>query len=205
MSAPKRRRSRKFSPEPLVADLPDESELGPSMRALTLKARRFVLELARGPAGYGSEIRACKAAGYGVPTSSETYFKVQAHQLLHNDKIQAALKEVGGKMIRAAAFVSIRNTEQIANDFRHKDQLRACLALMDRGFPAETHHHLTVEHIDHDKEAVAQLRALKSLDVSRAKLEEVFGINGLTRYERLLAIEDNRRADRAKLIEGEVA
>jgi hypothetical protein len=43
---------------------------------------------------------------------------------------------------------------------------------------------------------------LKRLDVPKAKLEEVFGFTGLSRYERLLDIEDAKRRPEPRLIEG---
>ncbi len=54
-------------------------------------------------------------------------------------------REVGHRIIRAASFQSIRNTIEIANDLKHRDCLRANMALMDRGFPIETTHHIKVE------------------------------------------------------------
>jgi phage terminase small subunit len=143
MTKPRHRR-RKYSSEPL-ATVPPESELGPKMLALTPKQRAFVMELRHGPAGYGSEVRAARAAGYGRPTSTDNALKVTAHQVLHNPRVQEALCEVGAKIIRAEAFQSIKTTAAIARDMRHKDCLRANLALMDRSFPVETHHHVTVE------------------------------------------------------------
>jgi phage terminase small subunit len=143
---PKRRRSQKFSARPLVGEI-NEAELGPAMRALTPKQRRFVLELQRGPAGYGSAVRAVKAAGYGTPTSSSTALRVEAHRVLHNPRVQDALREVGGKIIRAEAFQSIQTTAEIARNAKHKDCLKANLALMDRGgFGVETVHHVEVAH-----------------------------------------------------------
>jgi phage terminase small subunit len=143
---PRRRRSRKYSATPLVGEIV-ESALGPCMLALTAKQRRFVLELQRGPAGYGSAVRAVRAAGYGTPTSSSRALRVEAHRALHNPKIQEALREVGGKIIRAEAFQSIQTTASIARNMKHKDCLKANLALMDRGgFGVETVHHVEVEH-----------------------------------------------------------
>jgi phage terminase small subunit len=137
-------RRRKYSAAP-IATVPDEEDLGPCMLACTPKQRRFVLELRNGPAGYGSEIRAARAAGYGSPTSSDVSMRNIASQVLHHVKVQAALREVGHRIIRAASFQSIQNTIEIANDLKHRDCLRANLALMDRGFPIETHHTVTVE------------------------------------------------------------
>jgi phage terminase small subunit len=155
---PKRHRSQKYSAAPLVGEI-DETSLGPAMRALTPKQRRFVLELQRGPAGYGSAVRAVRAAGYGTPTSSSTAMRVEANRVLHNPKVQDALREVGGKIIRAEAFQSIQTTAAIARNPRHKDQLKANLALMDRGgFGVETVHHVQVDHSHrHSVEATPQV------------------------------------------------
>jgi phage terminase small subunit len=141
---PKRRRSQKYSGAPLVGEI-DETSLGPAMRALTEKQRRFVLELQAGPAGYGAAVRAIRAAGYR--SGSNTALRVEAHRVLHNPKVQEALREVGGKVIRAEAFEAIRTTAAIARNPKHKDCLKANLALMDRGgFAPETTHHVEVAH-----------------------------------------------------------
>src|SRR5262249_47745426 len=122
---PKRRhRSRKYSAAPLAV-VPDEADLGPCMLALTPKQRAFVMELRAGPVGYGSEIRACRAAGYGTRSSSDLSMRVLASQVLHNPRVQDALREVGATLIRAAAFQSIKNTVAIASDKDHKDCLKA--------------------------------------------------------------------------------
>ena len=73
--------------------------------------------------------------------------------------------------------------------------------VLDRVHPAETRHTVdVVHHVDHDAEAVAQLRMLKQLDVPRAKLEAIFGFTGISRYERLLELEEAKKQPR--LIEG---
>jgi phage terminase small subunit len=139
---PRRYRRQKYSGAPLAPAVEDMESYGPCMLALTPLQRKFVRELQLGPIGYGSEVRAVKAAGY---SGSDPSLRVIAHHLLHNPKIQDALREVGGKMIRAASFQSIRNVEAIANDLLHKDCLRANLALVDRGFPTEAIIHHKVE------------------------------------------------------------
>src|SRR6266436_6248421 len=81
IARPKRRhRSRKYSAEPLAV-VPPVEDLGPCMLALTPKQRAFVMELRAGPAGYGSEVRAARAARYGTPTSSDGSMKVMAHNV----------------------------------------------------------------------------------------------------------------------------
>jgi len=169
---PKRHRSRKYSSAPLVTERDAEASLGPAMRLLTDKQRRFVLELRHGPAGYGSEIRACRAAGYGTPGSSDMSMKAIAYQTIHNPRVQNALREVGGKIIRAEAFQSIKNTVAIANDLKHRDCLRANLALMDRGgFAVESHHTLTVENRHEIVVPVAEVLARIKVLAAAAGLE----------------------------------
>jgi hypothetical protein len=196
---PKRPRRQKYSTAPLAPDTDASASYGPAMRALTPMQRRFVLELRHGPAGYGSEIRALKAAGYGKPNSTENTLYVMANHVLHNPRVQNALRELGGKIIRAEAFVSIRNVSKIANDLNHRDCLRANLALMDRGgFAPETFHNIIVEHkTDYTKQALEELATFRRLGVERARLEELFGRDGLYHLEQQLD------AAQPKLIEGE--
>lgn len=141
VTKPKRRRSRKYSAEP-VALMPDEAALGPAMLALNEQQRKFVLEYVNGPSlGYGAATRAARAAGINYSA-----VRVRACQLLHHPKIQSALHEIGGRRVRAAAFAAIANVEAIAKDREHRDCLKACAMLLDRGgFSVETVHTVKVE------------------------------------------------------------
>jgi hypothetical protein len=59
----------------------------------------------------------------------------------------------------------------------------------------ETQHRVEVHHIvDHDREAIDQLRMFKRLNVAHEKLVEMFGYSGLGRYERLLEQQDGKAA-----------
>ena len=196
---PKRRRRQKYCAEPLAVVPDNDESLGPCMRALTPKQRRFVMELRYGPAGYGSEVRAARAAGYGTSTSSDVAMRVLAHQALHSPRIQDALREVGHRIIRAEAFQSIRNVTAIANDLNHRDCLKANLALMDRGgFSVETVHNIIVQHkTDYTKQALEELATFRRLGVERARLEEIFGRDGLYHLEQQLDTAQ------PKMIEGE--
>jgi phage terminase small subunit len=195
-AARKKNRPQKYAAAPLVGAI-IESELGPAMLACTEKQRRFVLELQHGPAGYGSEIRAAKAAGYKA--GSDGAFSVIAHNTLHHPRVQEALREVGYRMIRAASFKAIRNVEDIANDPKHPDRLKANLALMDRGgFAVETHHTVTVKHQTLDDEAIEALKTMRTIGATQEQLVAFFGESGLARYETMLA-------EKAKLIEGKAA
>jgi phage terminase small subunit len=182
---PKRRRAR-YSAAPLVGEI-DESSLGPAMRALTEKQRRFVLELATFPAtGYGAAVRAAKAAGFGTPTSTDNAMKVTAHRLMHTPKVQDALREVGYKNIRAEAFEAIRTTAAIARNPKHKDCLKANLALMDRGgFGIETVHHVEVAHSHRH-----------SVEATPAVLERIGGARAAGRAQSRSTPADHRRHGR---------
>jgi hypothetical protein len=189
-------RTRRYPSHPTVAVPPDD-ELGPAMLALTPNRRRFVLELATGPSGYGSEIRAARAAGY---TGDDATMKATATKVIHSAKVQEALREVGVKHIRAAAFAAIRQTKRIAANIEHHDCLKACVTLMDRGgFAVETHHTVTVQHKTLDDEALEALKTMRMLNAPREQLESVFGKAGLIRFESMLA-------EKAKpVIEGEIS
>jgi len=140
----KRVRRTKYSGQPTVVLLAAD-ELGPAMLALNEQQRRFVLELATGPIGYGHLARAAKAAGYS--DRGKNVLDNTAGRLLRSDKIQAALREIGIKIVRAEAFQAIRHVAAIAMNPQHRDQLKACVELMNRGgFSFEQQHSVSVTH-----------------------------------------------------------
>ena len=180
------------------------AEWGPAMKALPSdRHRAFVLALYQIKPGYGAHVQATKLAGFGTSKSSPHSWSAIATRLAHDDRILAALYEEDQKRIRASAPRAIRALQHLIETPGHKDHARGIGMVLDRVHPAETRHTVDVHHhVDHDAEAIAQLRMLKSLDVPRAKLEEVFGFTGLSRYERLLDIEDAKRRPGPRLIEG---
>jgi len=201
------RKRPKGKPNRLAEPLPtvDGTEWGPAMAALgSDRHRAFVLALYQVPPGYGAHVKAAKIAGFGTKTSSAKSWSVIASRLAHDEKILAALHEEDQKRIRASAPRAIRALQNLIEDPAAKDHARGISMVLDRLHPAETRHHIEVHHVvDHDAEAIAQLRMFKSLDVPRSKLEEVFGPIGLTRYERMLSkIDDAKKSPR--LIEGVV-
>ncbi len=93
----------------------------------------------------------------------------------------------------------IRNPE-------HPGHVRAVGMSLDRSDPITTRQEISVTHktIDMDQEGIEELRALRKLGVSREKMVETFGGNGLARLEALEAADTLKRANEAKIIEGEV-
>jgi hypothetical protein len=211
LSTSRRRKQRrgvcnKLDPSLAAALAGDDTgaEWGPAMKALRSdRHRAFVLALYQVPPGYGSYVRAAKLSGFGTSKSSSHSWSAIATRLAHDERILAALYEEDQKRIRASAPRAIRALQHLIEDPDHKDHARGISMVLDRVHPAETRHTVDVVHrVDHDSEAVAQLRMLKQLDVPRAKLEEVFGFTGLSRYERLLDIDDAKRRPEPPLIEG---
>jgi hypothetical protein len=209
LSTSRRRKQRrgvrnKLDPSLAAALAGDDTgaEWGPAMKALhSDRHRAFVLALYQVPPGYGSYVRATKLAGFGTSKSSAHSWSAIATRLAHDERILAALHEEDQKRIRASAPRAIRALQHVIETPDHRDHIRAVGMVLDRVHPAETRHTVdVVHHVDHDAEAVAQLRMLKRLDVPRAKLEEVFGFTGISRYERLLELEDAKKHPR--LIEG---
>jgi phage terminase small subunit len=177
---------------------------GPMMKALpTDRHRAFVRALYQVKPGFGAQSKAAKLAGWGQPLSSAQSMATIASRLAHDERVLEAIREEDEKRIRSSAPRAISALSRLVENPKHKDHARGIAMVLDRVHPAETRHLVDVHHhaVDHSAEAVAQLRMLKSLDVAREKLEEVFGFSGLSRYEKMLAEADARAP---KLIEGTV-
>jgi phage terminase small subunit len=176
---------------------------GPAMLALPSdRHRRFVLALYEIEPGWGCNAKAARIAGFGTTTSSIQSMASIGCRLAHDEKILAAIAEQDKLRIRASAPRAIRALQHVVENPDHRDHIRAVGMVLDRAHPLQTHHTVDVVHrVDHDAEAIAQLRMLKGLGVARAKLEEVFGFSGLSHYERSLEQADGKSPS-PPLIEG---
>ena len=96
-------------------------ELGPAMRVLNERQRLFVRALLLEKPGYGSATRAYRKAGYGKTSKAATQSK-EAHKMLRDDRIIAAIAEEFKKVIRgighaeavSALLNMIRDRQNIA-------------------------------------------------------------------------------------------
>lgn len=170
------------------------SNYGPAMSALSEKEQVFVEAYMSNKSG--SE--ACRIAGYGNDegtSTPETMAKI-AYRLVHRDRIIAAFTEVSKQAVRKLVPQALQAMSDIVNDRHGKDRFNAARFLLAKHEPEVTKidAHVTHEIVDHTAEAIAQLRALKQLQVPQAKLLEVFGYGGLQKYEQALALEDKRNA-----------
>jgi hypothetical protein len=148
--------------------------------------------------GYGAHVAAAKLAGFGTSTSTPQSWSVIASRLAHDDKILAAIFEEDQRRIRSSAPRAVMALQNLLEDPSHKDHARGIGMVMDRVHPVETRQVIDVTHRvdDHLAETLHHLRYLKSLNVTREKLEQEFGYTGLGRYENLLALEDAKTAGR---------
>ena len=178
-------------------------EQGPKMQACSERERLFVWHYVTAGDGNGAE--AARRAGYSDKSEGA---KVKAHQLLHRDRVLAALEEVGKQMLRGLMIPAINATRKMISDPKHPDHAKAVAQTLARlGFGEKSSIDVNVGGtvtVNHTDEAIEQLRMLKGLGVPREKLEEIFGFSGLSRYEGMLAEVERGRLAGPKLIEGEV-
>lgn len=166
------------------------SEYGPAMLECLPQERAIIEGIFAGKTG----AQAARDAGHECSTP-EAYARV-AHRALHRDRVQAAIVEFTAKAARTLGPMAIRAQSDILSTINHKDRAKVSIAVLERISPTVQRSDINVRHeiVDHDGEAIAQLRMLKALNVTREKLQDVFGFSGLSRYEKLLALEDARTA-----------
>ena len=121
---------------------------GPKMAALSEKRRALVCALFDDdtPAkGDGLLVFAARRAGYGSPTSSTKSLGVIAGRIVHDDDVQAAIKEHSHRVMRAIPPEAIRALKKLIADPTHRDHMRAIAAVIDRTDPLQTMHTVKIE------------------------------------------------------------
>jgi hypothetical protein len=129
----------------------DLDTLGPAMRALTEKQRRFVLAMASDP--FGNAASWARAAGY---SDTKEGAKVRGHHLIHDPRVEEAVREYAtsslgtlGPMLAASGML------RIAKNPRHPKHLRALELIANRvGMHEKTEHKVTVDHGDRSPEGI---------------------------------------------------
>jgi hypothetical protein len=143
-----------------IASPADGAKWGPAMAALPSdRHRAFVLALYQVKPGYGAHVTAAKLAGFGTSTSSAKSWSVIASRIVHDEAIQAAMREEDEKRIRASAPRAVRALAHLVETPDHRDHARAIGMVLDRVHPVETMHRVMVDH-KHKHEIVATEKVL---------------------------------------------
>jgi hypothetical protein len=178
------------------------ADIGEAMAALPNdKWRRFVRYYVTHEPKHGALKNAYLAAGFNDTRHANS----GACKLAKDPRIIMAVREESHKQLRFGAPLAVNFVYELLLNpaVDERTRLKAAMALLDRTDPLQTlhAHKVDVTHkvVNHDDEMLANLAAMKKLDVPRAKLIDLFGANGLERLERMEAL---RASQTAKLIEG---
>jgi hypothetical protein len=184
----------------------DWGQLGPAMRALPNDRYRAFIEfyLLEKP-GYGAQTNAARRAGFGNLKTTPLNMARIASRLMRDDRIIAAIAEEARKLLRGGAPDAVKALHNLVRNPEHKDHARGIAMVLARTDPEVQQHDLQISHriINPDEEALEELRAARALGATRERLIELFGGNYLPRLERLEAVEQERQAAGAKVIDGE--
>jgi hypothetical protein len=172
-----------------------EGPLSAAEAACLPMERRFVYWLLSMPPKHGFRVRAARLAGYGRNSTPHNVNSI-VHVLLSRQRVIDLIVEVTRKQIRSSAPEALAAVREIISDPEHRDRLKAAQTILERVEPTMQKVDISVKHevVDRDGEAVAYLRKLRELGVSRSKMEDELGYSDLPRYERLLELEDAKRA-----------
>jgi hypothetical protein len=129
----------------------DDSDLGPAMRELSEKQRRFVQIYLEQPLRSGASVA---AAGYKSGTNG---IRVEAVRQLRNERVLRAIREELDKRFRSDAVIGRAVLMEIALDKEHPQRLKAATALLDRGgFHSMSEQRITVDHQDMTGDAMRE-------------------------------------------------
>lgn len=143
-----------------MIELPDEDHMGPAMRRLNERQRRFVCALS---VFGGDQSRAYAWAGYD--NKSDGARRVNASRLANNDDIKEAIKEEAWRRLDYASLLAVSTLVELssANNKDEGVRLKAALALADRtGFHAKTEHLVVHEDRRTTKELIDFIQSMSA-------------------------------------------
>ena len=130
----------------ITVPMPDDRELGPAMRRLNERQKKFVIAYLMDPSTHG-HTKAAISAGYGNGNYESA--KQQAWLLSHNAKVLAALKEEADRRVKSGIIIAASKLIEIMEDDNHKDQFKAIERVLNQGgLIVETQHRVIVENDD---------------------------------------------------------
>lgn len=153
------------TPEKYLVEVPDEEHMGPAMKRLNERQRRFVCAL--GVYG-GNGTRAYMFAGFEA--KAEGSAAVGAHRLLAKDYIKDAIREEAERRMDWSTLLVVSGLIELAmpENTDKSSRMKALLALADRnGFHAKSEHLIIHEDRRTTKEiinSIAQIAVRNGLD-----------------------------------------
>ena len=104
--------------------------------------------------------RCAKLAGY---TGTDENLRVTGHRLAHDERIQAAIQEEGGRRLKSGVGIAVAFLHEAIDNTTYsvKDRLRAAEMLLNRsGLPAVTEQKVKVEHTMSEGDIVKRIEML---------------------------------------------
>ena len=190
----------------------DLGQPGPAMRALPNDRWRLFVEtylwetFTNGNKNnYGAQAAAARKAGFGTPRSKPITLAHIGWRLLKDDRMVAAVAEESRKLLRAGAPQAVKAVHDGILNPNHPSTLNSwrCCSI------APTRKRASNWSRSRTGPSIPIRNRLKSFAPCAArhatpKTDRTVWINGLDRLERLEAADKVRRANEAKMIEGEV-
>jgi len=140
----------------LAIPMPTDEELGPAMRKLNDRQKRYVIAWLMEPSSQGHS-RAVRIAGYGNGNSNSE--RQQAWLLSHNPRVMAAVKEEADRRMKYGAIIAASRLLEFVEDKTHKDSFKATVEMLNRaGLIVETQHRVIVENDDNMLSAIERVK-----------------------------------------------
>lgn len=168
-------------------------ELGPKMLACTERERLFVLHYLTicVEEGQVNASEAARRAGYADPGGDSASIRVQAHSLMHRERVREAMHEVAKTEFVGLLLPAVAARKKLVGNDKHPDHagaVNSTLSAMGFGERSTLDVNLKGEiTVNHTDAALADLERLEALGVPEEKLVDLFGYSGLERYRKMLA------------------
>lgn len=169
------RTPEKTAEQSISLPMPSDDELGPAMRRLNDRQKRYVIAYLMNPTQNG-HTQAAIIAGYGNGKYESA--KQQGWLLSHNAKVMSALKEEADRRIRFGTIIAASRLLEIVEDKAHKDNYKAVVETLNRGgLIVETQHRVVVEHDDNMLSVIERVkRQAHALGLDPSMLLQKIGI-----------------------------
>jgi phage terminase small subunit len=142
-----------------------EPELGPAMLQCSERERAFTWAYLRNG---GNGAGAAREAGYSDHMDA---CKVQAHHLLHRERVILAIDEVGRQAFRTLLVPAVKAAAALIANPKHHAHANAVFTTLARlGLAERTEHKVVVEHVADDRMLEIARRVAAELGVEEMRL-----------------------------------